>query len=147
MANDMRALDLEPPQEPCCVLDQVQNAERVEVAVVAPVPAAGLAVAALVGSDGVEAGGGERRHYLAPAEADLRKAVQQKHRRLAALARLEHMHAEAVDAVEAAAADAGGQLQRRKMRSALPPRTFSRTSPGSASTRDRHPAMSPMVCG
>ena len=37
--------------------------------------------------------------------------------------------------------------QSRKILSALPPRTFSRTSPGKASTRDRHPFMSPMLCG
>src|SRR5205085_1648712 len=145
--DDVHALDLESPQELRRVLDQVQHAEGIEVGVVAAVPAGGLAVAALVGCDDVKAGGAERRHHLAPAVGELGKAMQQEHRRLAALAGLEHMHGEAVHAVDAAAAKAGGQLQRRKMRSALPPRTFSRTSPGSASTRDRHPAMSPMVCG
>src|SRR6185295_3931154 len=117
-------------------------------AVVASVPAGGLAIAALVGRDDVKAGLRERRHHLAPAEGELGKAVQQQHRRPARLACLEHVHDEAVYAVDAARAQAGGQvLQSRKMRSALPPRTLSRTSPGSASTRERHPAMSPMVCG
>ena len=59
-----------------------------EVAVVAAVPAGGAAIAALVGREDVEAGRRERRHHLAPAIGELRKAVQQQHARPARPRRL-----------------------------------------------------------
>ena len=74
--------------------------------------------------------------------------MQQEHRGAVLLARLEDVHAQAVDALDEARTDPGGQIrQSRKMRCALAPRTLSRVWAGSASTRVRHPGMSPMVCG
>jgi len=100
--------------QPQRIAHQVQHAIAGEVTVVALVPAGAAAVAALVGGDRVEAGGGQRRHQLAPAVGQLGEAVQQQHDRAAGcrMAGFQQVHAQAVDAVDEAAAHAGRQQRR-----------------------------------
>lgn len=65
-------------EQPQHVAHQVQHAKATEVAVIIRVPAGGAAIAALVGCDDVVARLGQRRHHLAPAIGQLRKAMQQQ---------------------------------------------------------------------
>ena len=97
--------------QPERVAHQVEQPERAEIAVVAWIPAGGAAIAALVRRDHVIAGGSQRRHHLAPAERQFRKAVQQQHAgpALCLEACFQHMHAQAVDAFDIAGADGGGE--------------------------------------
>ena len=91
------------------VAHQIEQPERSEIAVVVGVPAGGAAVAALVRRDHVIAGFRQRRHHLAPAIGEFGKAVQQQHAgpALCLEAGFQHMHAQAVDVVDEARADAG----------------------------------------
>jgi hypothetical protein len=59
----------------------------------------------------VVAGRRQLRHHLAPAEGKFGKAVQQQHAGPAFClkAGFQHMHAQAVDVVDEARADAGGK--------------------------------------
>ena len=93
------------------VAHRVEHAERGEIVVVIGAPAGGAAVAALIGRDDVKPGLGQRHHDLAPGIGDLGKAVQQQQARPAGLveAGFEDVHVEAVDPVDKAGADAGGQ--------------------------------------
>ena len=93
------------------VPDQVQDAERVDVAVVGTVPTRGAAIAPLIGGDDVIARRRDRQHHLAPAVGELREAVQQQNTRavLSFESRLQHVHGEAVDAVDEAGMYAGWQ--------------------------------------
>ena len=97
--------------QPERVAHQIEQPERAEVAVVIGVPAGGAAIAALVRRDHVIAGLRQRRHHLAPAEGELGKAVQQQHAGPAAglEAGFQHVHAQAVDVVDEAGADGGGE--------------------------------------
>ena len=148
MADDVNGGELQSCNELRRVLDQVQHAEGLEIGVVAVVPAGGLAVAALIRRDHVKARLGERRHHLAPAIRELGETMEQQNRRLARLARLEHVRAQAVDVVDEPRTNPGRKtIQSLKMRWAFEPRTLSRVWEGRASTRARQPTMSPMVCG
>ena len=101
----------ERPNEAERVADEIEDAERGEVAIVSGVPAGGASVAALVGRDHVVAGRRQREHHLAPAVGKLGKAVQQQEARAVLLfePRLKDVHAQAVDVVDEARADAGGK--------------------------------------
>ena len=87
----------------------IQEPERGEVAVIIAVPPRGAAIASLIGRDDVIARRRERPHHLAPGIGELGKAVQQEQQGPAALlvARLQHMHPQAIDAVDEARAYAG----------------------------------------
>jgi len=61
VADDDRLLDLERIEQ----TDEVAG-EIVDVVLLDRFGARGLAVAALIGGDGVKAGGGERRHLITP---------------------------------------------------------------------------------
>ena len=97
--------------QPERVAHQIEQPEGIEVAVIISVPAGAAAVAALVRRDHVIAGLGQHRHHLAPAIGEFGKAVQQQHARPAAglVAGFQHMQAQAVDVVDKARANAGGQ--------------------------------------
>src|SRR6185437_16819083 len=84
------------------VAHQIEQAEGAEIAVIGAVPAGGAAIAALVRGDDAIAGGGERRHRLAPAIGELGEAVQEEDERTisAFVAGLGDMHGEAGDAGE-----------------------------------------------
>ncbi len=101
----------ERPDHAECVAHGVQQAEAAQVAVISAVPTGRATVAAQVGGDDVEAGGGERRHHLAPGIGELREAVQEKDEGAAGgfVAGFQDVNAQSVDAVEEAGADAGGQ--------------------------------------
>ena len=60
------------------VAHQVQHPGRGQVAVVGCIPASGTAVAALIGGDDMIAEGGQGADHLAPAERQLREAVQEQ---------------------------------------------------------------------
>ena len=77
---------------------QVEHAKRRQVTVERAIPAAGRAVASLIGGHHVIAGGGQRRHHPAPTVAQLREPVQQHQQRapLALLSRLQDVHVEPV---------------------------------------------------
>lgn len=109
---------------------------------VAFIPAGGFSIAALVGCDRVVPGLRQHGHHLAPGVRELGESVKQQHARAAGIAGLKDVHRQAVDAVDAARTNYS-----RKIRWAFQPRTCWRTPSESASTRDRQPAMSPMVCG
>jgi hypothetical protein len=103
------------------VAHAVQRRERREVVVEADVGAAAPAVAALVGSDDMEARIRERQHDLAPAVGELGKSVHEQDGRAARAieAGLEHVHVHAVDARVDARANAGRQgavAERRHVR-------------------------------
>ena len=96
----------------CSFSDAVQeHPELIEIGVEALLPAGGAPVAALVGRHHVIAGLGERQHHLAPAVGQLGVAVDQQQRRTAWRFKscFEDVHAQAVDVVDVAFADAGGQ--------------------------------------
>ncbi len=101
-------------EQPEHVPHEVEQAERLEVAVVVGVPAGRAAVAALVGRHHVVARGRERRHDLAPAPGELGEAVQQQHTRPARRleAGLEDVHREAVDVLDEPRAQARRAWQR-----------------------------------
>ncbi len=102
--------------EPHGIPDQVEKAERPEVAVILAVPADGAAIAALVGGDDMKALRRQRQHHLAPAVGQLREAVQQQEAGPAfgLEARLQDVHPQAVDVVDEASANA--RRQRRQAR-------------------------------
>ena len=89
----------------------IERPKRHQVIVKGHVRAAGAAIAAQVGREDVIARRGELRHHLAPAVGQLREPVDQQHRRpVAALETgFEHVHADAVDIVDQARANAGWQ--------------------------------------
>ena len=91
------------------VADEVEDPKRGDVAVVVAVPTGREPVAALIGREHVVAGLRERHHHLAPAVGKLREAVEQQQAGPAGrlVAGLEHVHAQAVHAVDKARADAG----------------------------------------
>src|SRR5438270_13322717 len=97
------------------VLYDVENAEEVEIAIIGAVPPGRAPIAALVRRNHVEASGCERQHHLAPAVGKLGKAVQQQDAWPSRLlvARLEHMHREAIDVLNEARADAGRKWKLR----------------------------------
>ena len=68
-------------------------------------------VATQVGGDDVVAGVGEGRHHLSPAIGELREAVEQQEAGPAGLpvSGLQHMHAQAVQTLDEARADARGK--------------------------------------
>src|SRR5262245_37570149 len=70
------------------------------------IPSRGAAIAALIRRDHVIAGVRKNRHHLAPAESEFGEAVQQQKERAALgfVASFQHMHAQAVDAVDIARA-------------------------------------------
>ena len=90
---------------------QIGEAERGEIAVVVRVPSGGAAITALVRRDHVIAGFRQHRHHLAPGIGEFGEAVQQQHAGPAGCleAGFQHMHAEAVDVVDGAGADGGGE--------------------------------------
>ena len=96
--------------QPDGVSRHVENAERIRIGIVGIVPADGAAVAALIGSDHVIAGGRQRRHHLAPAIGELREAMQEQDCRPARrfVTCLQNMHGHAVHVGDLARADAGG---------------------------------------
>src|SRR6185295_18664183 len=98
--DDMRLPDLEARKERHGVFDDVEDAERAEMAVVAAVPSGRAAIAALVGREYMEARCRERRYQFAPAVGELRKAMQQQDAGLSRCPGLEHVHAQAVDGVD-----------------------------------------------
>src|SRR5688500_3422789 len=100
MANHAGRLDAELTQEGKCIGDDVEDAKGAKVAVVTAVPPGGTAVAALVGREDMEATFRERRYHLAPAVRELREAVQQQDARPAWRAGFQHVHAQAVDALD-----------------------------------------------
>ena len=71
----------EGPNQSQRVADQVEHAERAEVAVVAAVPARGAPVTSLVRGDHVKPGCGQRQHHLPPTVRKLGEAVQEQRRR------------------------------------------------------------------
>ena len=89
----------------------VQHPERAQVVVVADIRAVGAAVAAQIRRQDVVAGFGEGRHQPPPTVGELREAVQQQDAgaRSAPRAGLEHVHPQAVHAIDEARADAGRQ--------------------------------------
>src|SRR4051812_40165033 len=107
MAHDMCRLDSQSLEKRRRVLHEVEHAVLREVAVVAAIPAGSLAVAALVRREDMEARVGKRLHDLAPAIGELGEAVQQEHGRTTGIARLAHMHAQAVYPFDEARADQG----------------------------------------
>jgi hypothetical protein len=102
MAHDVGLFNAEFSEELRGILDQIEHAELREIAVVTAVPAGGASVAALIGRDQMEARVGKPRHDFAPAKGELGKAVQQEHRGPACIARLEDVHAKAVDTFDEA---------------------------------------------
>ena len=93
------------------VANLVQHPERAQVVVVADVGPVGAAVPAQVRRHDVVALGREGRQQPPPAIGELREAVQQEHAGagLGPRARLQHVHAQAVDVGDEAGADAGRQ--------------------------------------
>ena len=77
----------------------VEAPERVEIGVVAGVPARRPPIAALVRRHDVIPRRGERDHHMAPAVGELGKAMQEQHQRPSAprVARFQQMHPQAVD--------------------------------------------------
>ena len=97
--------------QPERVAHQIGEPERGEIAVVVRIPSGGAAIAALVRRDHVIAGLRQNRHHLAPAKGEFGKAVQQQHAGPACglEAGFQHVHAQAVDVVDVAGADGGGE--------------------------------------
>ena len=89
MADDHALFDLQRVEHPDDVLHQFAHLVSLY-----RLRTIGLAVAALVGRDRAKAGVGERAELMAPRVPELRKAVAENHRK--ALARLDHMHPDAV---------------------------------------------------
>ena len=99
----------ECPDQTQRVPDQVEHAERAEVAVVIAVPARGASVAPLVGSDHVKPGGGDGQQHLSPAVRQFREAVEEQDAGpvLDVEAGFQDVHPEAVDVVHEAGAYTG----------------------------------------
>ena len=112
--------------QPQGIAPQVQKAKRAEVAVIVGVPARGASIAALVWRNHVIAGRRQRQHHFAPAVGELGKAMQQQEAWavLAIEPGLQHVHAQAVDVVDEARANAGrkgfnGRFCHRPLRCAV----------------------------
>ena len=89
---------------------QPQHAEGPQVGVIAARPAGGEAIAALVRRHHVKARLGQLWHDPAPGPGQFRKAVQQQEQRpVAAGARLQQVHPQAIDPVDEARRDPGRQ--------------------------------------
>jgi len=94
------------------VLNQVEKPERSQVPVVVPVPAGRSAIAALVGRDDVQTRRSQGRHHVAPGISQFGKTVQQQNERppFGLEPSLQHVHPQAVDAVDKAGPHALGQI-------------------------------------
>ena len=99
--------------QPQCIAYQVEKVVLTDVAVIARITALGHAVATLVRRHHVITRLGQRQHHLAPAERQLRKAVQQQHTLAARLLKtgLQNVHVKTITVVNLAGANTGRQLR------------------------------------